>query len=265
VEAFAPMSVTLCLEDEIDISRGDMLAGDNPPHAGRRFEATVVWMNEKRLTPHRPYLLKHTTQVVQMRVRRIRHRVDVVTLQHEPAAGLGLNEIGVVEVEAHRPLFFDAYARNRATGGFIVIDPVTNETLGAGMIAAAGVTEQIAGRVTAAERSAARGHGARLILLPPGCEELAYALERHLFDRGWLVHVIERPEHLRQAVQTSSSAGMVSIVVQAAAEDMTIVGSASSVPVLRISTQEAGEDDAAARICRRIVDRDSPLTDGAGI
>ncbi len=88
-EAFAPMSVTVCLEDEIDISRGDMLVhAGNPPHFGRRFEATVVWMNQKPLEPNHPYLLKHTTQTGQARVREIRYRIDVNTLEHQPVSEL---------------------------------------------------------------------------------------------------------------------------------------------------------------------------------
>src|SRR5215469_5760596 len=134
-EAFTPMSVTVCLEDEIDISRGDMLVhSPNLAHAGRRFDATIVWMNQKPLVPNRPYVIKQATQVAQARVREIRSRIDVNTLERQEADELGLNEIGVVAVEAQRPLFFDPYRRNRGTGSFILIDPITNETLGAGMI-----------------------------------------------------------------------------------------------------------------------------------
>ncbi len=160
-EAFAPMSVTVCLEDEIDISRGDMLAlPDNLPHTGRRFDATVVWMNQKPLAPNRPYLIKQTTQVTQARIRKIRHRIDIHTLAHQQVSELELNGIGVVSVEAQRPLFFDPYRSNRATGSFILIDPITNETLGAGMILAPHSSTEAGGRVTSAERRAARGHAA---------------------------------------------------------------------------------------------------------
>ena len=118
-QAFAPMSVTVCLEDEIDVSRGDMLVAANPnpgPLIGRSIEALVVWMNEKPLTPQRPYLLKQTTQTVRARVTAVRHRVDINTLHHQPASDLQLNEIGLIDLEAHKPLFFDPYRRNRATG-----------------------------------------------------------------------------------------------------------------------------------------------------
>jgi len=271
-QAFAPMSITVLLEDEIDVSRGDMLVGQalppaNPgPHIGRSVEALVVWMNERPLVPQRPYLLKHTTQTVRARVTAVRHRVDINTLQHQPASELQLNEIGLIDIEAHKPLFFDPYRRNRATGSFILIDSITNETVGAGMIAAAGGMSISQGRVTAAELEAARGHAASLVLLPPGSSELAYALERLLFEHGWLVHVIEEPEHLRQAIRTACSAGMVAIVVASSTEDLAIAqGAAESVSVVRVSQEEAETGDSAREILHKLVHRDDLLTGGAGI
>jgi sulfate adenylyltransferase subunit 1 (EFTu-like GTPase family) len=137
-EAFAPMSVTVCLDEEVDVSRGDMLvAAADPPTRALRFAAMLVWMNEKAAAADRPYLLKHTTQTLQARIAEIRHRVDIHTLAAQPAAELQLNEIGVVLVEAKRPLFVDPYRRNRFTGSFILLDPLTNETVGAGMIESA--------------------------------------------------------------------------------------------------------------------------------
>lgn len=209
-EAFEPMSVTVCLEDEIDISRGDMLVPvADAPHAGRRFEATLVWMNAAPLQANRPYLLKHTTQTVQARIREVRHRIDVNTLENQPAGALGLNEIGVVSVEAHRALFFDPYRQNRTTGSFILIDPLTNETLGAGMIAQAG-GEQRSGVVTSAERRARIGHGAFVVHLQGGDLALAQALERHLFEHGYLTHVATGVE----AAAIAAAAGLIAIVYQ---------------------------------------------------
>jgi sulfate adenylyltransferase subunit 1 (EFTu-like GTPase family) len=146
-EAFAPMSVTVCLDEELDVSRGDMLvAPADPPARARRFEATLVWMNEKPAAADRPYLLKHTTQTLPARIVEIRHRVDIHTLAAQPAGELRLNEIGAVLVETQRPLFVDPYRRNRFTGSFILLDALTNETLGAGMIESA-VAETGGGRV----------------------------------------------------------------------------------------------------------------------
>jgi sulfate adenylyltransferase large subunit len=137
-EAFAPMSITVSLAEEVDVSRGDMLvAPDDPPVRARRFEATLVWMNLNSAAADRPYLLKHTTQTLPARIVDIRHRVDVNTLAAQPANQLRLNEIGAVLVETQRPLFIDPYRRNRYTGSFILLDPITNETVGAGMIESA--------------------------------------------------------------------------------------------------------------------------------
>jgi sulfate adenylyltransferase large subunit len=206
-KAFPPMSVTVCLEDEIDISRGDMLVHpDNLPFADRHLEATLVWMNEKPLEPKRPYLLKHTTQQVRANVTVIRHRININTLAHEPAAQLGLNEIGAVAVETFRPLFFDPYQRNRATGAFILIDPITNETVGAGMITDRAHREAAGHRVSAEERQARLGHKAAAIWFT-GSEEEAYILERTLFDGGCLANVVRNVE----AARLSVCAGLVSI------------------------------------------------------
>ena len=134
-ETFAGQAVTLTLADEIDVSRGDMLVRrNNLPHVANEFEAMLCWMDEERLDPKTPYLLKHTTQKVKAYVRDIRYRIDVNTMHREPAEGFGLNEIGRVTLRTARPIFFDSYQRNRGTGSFILIDPVSNRTVAAGMI-----------------------------------------------------------------------------------------------------------------------------------
>jgi sulfate adenylyltransferase large subunit len=208
-EALPPMSVTVCLEDEIDISRGDMLAPpDNLPWVDRHVEATVVWMNARALEVKKPYLLKHTTQQVRAIVTSIRHRVNVNTLEQEAAGELRLNEIGAVSVETFRPLYFDAYARNRATGAFILIDPITNETVGAGMISGRAERAGPGHRVTAEERQARLGHRGAAVWFR-GSEDEAYVLERKLFDAGCLVNVVESELEAR----VSASAGLVSICV----------------------------------------------------
>jgi sulfate adenylyltransferase large subunit len=270
-EAFAPMSVTLCLEDEVDVSRGDMLVRSaNLPHAGRRFEANLVWMNQKPLTPNRPYLIKQASQTAQARVREIRARIDVNTLAHGPAEGLELNEIGVVSVEAQRPLFFDPYRRNRATGAFILIDPITNETVGGGMIQNAHTASGPAGRVTVAERQTARGH-APLVIALEGDPEIAWALERRLFDHGYTVHVIHRPESLVQAVRTALEAGLVAIVALQDGSEREILRSAAGRSLLEYRPEKGPADEAARLIWQdldageRLSPSQSPLTGGAGI
>jgi sulfate adenylyltransferase large subunit len=133
-EAWSPMSVTLTLEDEIDISRGDLIAAGDSPAAARHFEATLVWMNERPLDLDSRYLIKHTTQLVPAEISAVRHRVNVESLDPEPAVTLELNQIGVVEIDTLRPLFFDRYQENRRTGSFVIIDARSNATVGAGMI-----------------------------------------------------------------------------------------------------------------------------------
>ncbi|HEX4379559.1 MAG TPA: sulfate adenylyltransferase subunit CysN [Candidatus Acidoferrum sp.] len=128
-------SVTLELADEIDVSRGDMLvAPSNLPTASTSFTAAIVWMSEKPLVVGQNYLAKHTTRSVKARVTSIRHRVNVNTLAHEAASDLDMNAIAVVDVEASQPLFFDLYDESRATGSFILIDPMSNATVAAAMI-----------------------------------------------------------------------------------------------------------------------------------
>ncbi len=134
-QASAPLSVTLTLEDELDISRGDLLAEpERLPETATVLEATVVWFDAARLETHRPYLVKTGAQTLPAQVARVLWRTNVQTLADEAVNSLGMNEIGVVEVELTRTLFFDSYANNRASGAFILIDPQTNATLAAGMI-----------------------------------------------------------------------------------------------------------------------------------
>jgi sulfate adenylyltransferase large subunit len=134
-EATAPLSIAFTLEDELDISRGDIITGTtNPPQQASALEATLVWFDTDKLETYRPYLLKHGSATISARVTSVLHRTNVQTLADEAVNALAMNDIGVVEIELTRPLFFDAYADNRATGNFILIDPHTNATLAAGMI-----------------------------------------------------------------------------------------------------------------------------------
>ena len=134
-EAFAGQSITLTLADEIDVSRGDLLVpADHPAEISDQFEATVVWMNESPLLPGRSYFLKLGTRTVTGTVAPLKYRINVNTLQKMAAAKLDLNEIGVCNLELDRPMPFDPYQVNRDTGGFILIDRITNDTVGAGML-----------------------------------------------------------------------------------------------------------------------------------
>ncbi|HYX91671.1 MAG TPA: GTP-binding protein [Myxococcaceae bacterium] len=181
--AFAPLSVVLRLEDEVDVSRGDMIVGaDEAPYPTTAFEASLVWMTEKPLQPGRGYLLKHTTRSVTARVEEV------------GAETLGLNEIGRVRIRCLKPIVAEPYARNRATGAFVLIDALTNATVGAGMVVEpAGAGESRLGDgatrpVSAAERRRRLGHGAAVVWVAGEGERaaraLAEAIERGLFDAG---------------------------------------------------------------------------------
>lgn len=139
-EAFAPMSVTLRLADDIDISRGDMIARpNNRPEVAQDIDAMVCWMTPDRaLTPRSKLVIKHTTRTAKVLVKDLHYRLDVNTLHRdEQADALGLNEIGRVSLRVTQPLFVDDYGRNRLTGGFILVDEATNNTVAAGMITGA--------------------------------------------------------------------------------------------------------------------------------
>lgn len=203
-EAVAPMSVTLTLEDELDVSRGSLLAsGAAAPRLSRRVEAFTVWMSTEPLSASKTFLLRHGPHETQARAVEIRHVVDIETLEPRAAAALGWSDIGLVVWETARPLAFDPYREVRDNGAFIVIDPISNRTIGAGMIeAAAGDPEEARrrrrqeifrpGRLTAGERRARSGHSAALVLADPA-SPAAHVLERQLFDRGADVVLLEAP------------------------------------------------------------------------
>jgi bifunctional enzyme CysN/CysC len=134
-EAVAEQSVTVTLADEIDVSRGDVLcAADSPAGSADQFEAHVVWMAEHEMMPGRPYLLKLGARTVPASLSRPKYRIDVNTLEHAAATTLALNEIGICNLSLDRPIAFDPYAENRDMGGFVLIDRLTNATVGAGML-----------------------------------------------------------------------------------------------------------------------------------
>ena len=133
--AFAPMSVALRLSDEVDAGRGDLLAHvASAPSVRMELSATAVWLAERPLDPARAYFLKHTTRTVPARVTAVRSRLDPETLRSEPVETLALNDVGSISVRCARPVVCDPYSRNRATGAFILIDALTNETAAAGIL-----------------------------------------------------------------------------------------------------------------------------------
>jgi bifunctional enzyme CysN/CysC len=223
-QAFAPMSVTLRLADEIDISRGDMLVHpDNVPRIGQRFETMLVWLSERALDRQKSYLLKHTTQLVRASVEHVSYTTDLETLKQTPATRLELNDIGRVTLSLQRPIYFDDYKKNRGTGAFILIDSLTNNTVAAGMILeidpglpahedngnGPASLDRPRTQVSPDERSERLGQkGATVWLtgLPAsGKTAIAFALERRLFDLKRLAVVIDPDDGLSRGLLPDGS------------------------------------------------------------
>jgi len=133
--AVAGEAITLTLEDEIDISRGDVISGkDNPPEVADQFEAKIIWMHDEPLLPGRPYMFKVANKLVPGLITDLKHKVNVNTMEHTAAKSLALNEIGVCNIALESRIVFDAYSANRDIGSFIIIDRISNNTVGVGMI-----------------------------------------------------------------------------------------------------------------------------------
>jgi sulfate adenylyltransferase large subunit len=236
-EATHPMSVTLSLADEIDLSRGDMLVSpDSPPRVSRHFQAMVVWLHPQPLELGKNYLLKHTVRTTRVQAVAIQHRVNVHTFAPEPAQRLEMNDIASVEFESTSPLFFDPYERNRSTGSFILIDPLSNATVGAAML---GTNQpeppsRPSGRefdtralaqspVIATERFVRHGHRPAIVLAE-GRHALATLLERALFERGYEVLLAtaaeaHSPEQFLALARGTEAAGLI-LIYSAAGLDL---------------------------------------------
>ena len=133
--AFCPQSITITLEDEIDISRGEMLVRpDDLPFIGRHLQSKLVWMDEEPMDLGKQFFLKAGTNTTRATINAIDYRIDVNTMEHLEGKAFKLNEIGQVQITTAKTLFFDAYKQNKATGAFILIDPITNNTCAVGMI-----------------------------------------------------------------------------------------------------------------------------------
>jgi len=207
--AFPPQSVVVCLEDEIDLSRGDMIAHPaNLPWTASDVEAMLIWMDTQPLKLGRQYVIKHTTRTIRGRINELKYRIDPNTLHRQQADSLSLNEIGRIGMQLLRPVLCDEYARNRQTGSFVVIDPQTNFTVGAGMVidrshryeaadtmvADRNLTRHV-GQVSSEERERLFGHRPVTIWLTglsgSGKSTLAYALEKRLTEEGHACFVLD--------------------------------------------------------------------------
>ncbi|MGH8552548.1 MAG: elongation factor 1-alpha C-terminal domain-related protein, partial [Methylococcales bacterium] len=202
-----------------DISRGDMICpSDDLAIVAAHFDAILVWMTEAPMKPGKEYFIKHTTRTVTGSISRIHHRTDVNTLEHFSADCLNLNEIGLCEVSLNSPISFDAYEKSIGTGAFIVIDRLSNVTVGAGMIAGAATKHSELNPVSEAERAARFGQRAVILwLIGPNNLELAQHLERKLFDTGHpsaVLSDLESSADWRFAAGVLTRAGLIVICVK---------------------------------------------------
>jgi len=205
--AFPPLAVTLCVEDELDIGRGDMLAHPaNLPWIAHELEALLIWMDEQPLRPNRQYVVKHTTSTVRGRISELQYKIDPNTLHRQAADALTLNEIGRITIDLFKPVFCDEYARGRHTGSFVVIDPHSNFTVGAGIIIDRShryetiraherhITRHV-GHVAIEDRARVLGQQPVTLWLTglsaSGKSTLAYALEKKLVEEGQACFVLD--------------------------------------------------------------------------
>ena len=235
-EAAAPLSVTLVLDHELDISRGDLIvSADSPATVAKRVKAALVWMDQRPLDRRRRYLLKHTSHAVPAFISTIEHRTNVGALTREAADILRMNDIGVVSLNLLRPIALDSYRENRSTGAFILIDSETNGTVAAGMITAASSQEAEGGAddvyawgpVTVGEREARWGHRGGVIELA-GPAELLDTIERSIFTAGTVSSRIDadhevfllHPDLLAIVTGFATQSGLLSLVMRANDEDV---------------------------------------------
>jgi sulfate adenylyltransferase large subunit len=234
-EAVAPQSVTLVLDRELDISRGDLIVSTHAQATvAKRLQAALVWMDARPLQRNRRYLLKHTSHTVPAFVSTIEHRTNIGTLEHEAAETLEMNEIGVVNIDLLHAIALDLYGENRSTGAFILMDAQTNSTVAAGMITAANAVATMGnqlqddswGPVTAGEREARWGHRGGVLELS-GPVELIDAIERSLFSVGVVSNRIEaddelfllHPNLLETVTGLQVQSGLLALVVRANESD----------------------------------------------
>jgi bifunctional enzyme CysN/CysC len=269
-EAFPPMSVTVHLTDDLDVSRGDVICRPhNHPSVSRDLDAIVCWMSERPLLVGGRYAIKHLTRGARAQVTGILHRIDVDTLHRdETATDLGLNEIGRVSLRSSEPLVFDAYARNRTTGSFILIDEATNDTVGAGMIlgraepaegergTTGGVSENVTwepGRLTQDRRWDAIGHKGATIwftgLPASGKSTVAAAFEERLVSSGRPAYRLDG-DNLRHGLNGDLGFGAADRAenVRRTAEAARLLADAGTVAVVSLVSPYAEGRESARRI-----------------
>ena len=273
-EAHAPQSVTLVLNHEVDISRGDLIvSAEAPATVVRSIRAALVWMDQRSLDRKRRYLLKHTTQTVPAAVSSLEHRTNIATLSHESAEVLEMNDIGVISLQLLRPIALDVYRQNRRTGAFILIDPETNHTVAAGMVMDAAATggelaSSSAGSVTGEERAARWGQRGGVLKLN-GPKEVIDTIERSLFESDAITIRFEihdptlngYPGFLEAMVHSNERAGLI-VLVSTINESAALTASAAG-RELTLDASDVGGVVASVR--RLLADADIVQASGKAI
>ena len=212
-EAFPPMAVTLTLDDEIDVSRGDMIThSDDLPLVGNKFNAKVVWMTEKVMRIGKQYYIKHGPRLINGSISKINHLIDVNTLEESDAEELNLNEIGHCDITLTASVPFDSYNLCKGTGAFIIIDRLSNVTVAAGMIIGAIENDELL-PVTEEERVARYFQQSFTAwLIGKNNLQTAKELERHLFDRGYICTILNQAEiesNIEEVSKLLNQAGLI--------------------------------------------------------
>lgn len=239
-EAYPPMAITLTLDDEIDVSRGDTIVkSDNLPSVADKFDANIVWMTENALVPGKQYIIKLATRSVSGSIASIQHRIDVNTLEHHDANELQLNEIGSCSVSVNAPVVFDAYTRSKGTGSFIIIDRLTNVTVSAGMISGHSSDTEL-NDVSTEERAARFGQKAVAIALSgTHSEQTAYQLERKLFDNGHAATVLTGTlSNIDEAIAVVKHAGLICLCTSNNACDFSFDTDKQSLEQIHLALKE---------------------------
>lgn len=236
-EAFPPMSVTLTLEDEIDVSRGDLIVRKgHEVKPTRRFDANLIWMHQDALVPGRTYDIKLSSAQTAGSITAIRHRINVNTLEHTPASTLELNEIARVEVSVERELIADDYKKYGETGAFIVIDRMTNATVAAGMVVTDNDSDDqdaiyTSAQISTEDRASRVGQKPAVISLNDNLAErdtVLFTLEKRLFDKGRLPIISDDADQ----AQLLKQAGFIVLTTTATEADLAINDNSLKTPEL---------------------------------
>ncbi len=266
-EAQAPLSVTLVLDRELDISRGDLIVGEEQqPEVSRQLSAALVWMDARPLDSKRRYLLKHTSHTVPAFVSHVDHAVDLGSLEHRPADVLEMNAIGTVSIDLLRSIAIDIYSRNRSTGAFILIDPTTNGTVAAGMIRASvpdtsdedGLASEVEGPVLATERASRWGHQGGVLRLRGTRLEIE-TVERSLFASGAVTQRIDaasadfaaNPQLLDALVSAGIASGFL-VIVATVTHDEPLTAEAGGRSIVADESNSGGARAAVLRLLREV-------------